>query len=50
MITPEERLLWILKYSLDTEFGPVSEQQRQQLIDSQILHLILSGYTLQGRK
>jgi|LauGreDrversion4_2_1035121.scaffolds.fasta_scaffold2734677_1 hypothetical protein len=44
--TDEERLLWILKYSLDTEFEDADEQQTRDLILSQILYLKLTGKTL----
>ena len=46
MITDEERLLWILKYSLDTEFEDAGEQQTRDLILSQILYLKLTGHLL----
>ena len=46
MITDEERLLWILKYSLDTEFEDADELQTRDLILSQILYLKLTGHTL----
>jgi hypothetical protein len=44
--TNEERLLWCLKYSLETEFEDTDAETTQDLIDSQILFLILTGNTL----
>lgn len=45
-ITNEERLMWTLKYSLDTEFDDADELQTRDLIDSQILYLILTGHKI----
>ena len=44
--TDEERLMWCLKYSLDTEFEGTDKETTLDLIDSQILFLILTGKTL----
>jgi hypothetical protein len=44
--TDEERLMWCLKYSLDTEFEDADADMTKELIDSQILFLILTGKTL----
>lgn len=44
--TDEERLMWVLKYSLDTVFEDADADTTKDLIDSQILALILKGYAL----
>lgn len=45
-ITNEERLMWIMKYSLDTTFSDADAELKRQYIDSQILQLKLQGYSL----
>jgi len=45
-MTDEERLLWILKFSLETKFEDADPALTAQLIESQILLLKLQGYSL----